>query len=324
MNAKIAVIIPHYQRKPGVLARTLAAVFAQEDAPPFRVIIVDDESPAPAAAELGELDDAARAAIQIVPRKNGGPAAAKNTGLAAMPPEVEFVALLDCDDIWHPRHLARGMAAMDQGCDLFFGDHRREQTQVTHFSAYGMDPREHVPLEGAPALYRWSTNLFDTCLRIPTIALSTTIFRRARYPDLKFAGDVGLADDYWFAIEVTNPPSIAAVSFLEEALYTVADNVSVITDWRSNKSLRVILAIALCYVKLLKTYPLSGENLGYVRQRLREARTNFAVTALSLLYRERSVEWSYVGQFMRADPALAGAFAAALFRAIPKLFSGSR
>ena len=213
---------------------------------------------------------------------------------------------------------------MAQGCDLFFGDHRRENSKESHFAAFGMDFRDHVVLEGEPALYRWTTNLFDTCVRIPTIGLSTTIFRRSRYPDLKFSEDVGLADDYWFAIEVTNPPSITGVSFLEETLYTVADNVSVILDWRSNESLRVILSIALCYVKLLKTYPMSDENLAFVRQRLREARVNFAVTAFSLLYHRRPVEWSYAWQFLRADPALAGAFAAALFRAIPKLLSGSR
>jgi len=316
MQTNTAVVIPHYQTRPGVLARTLAAVMAQEDAPEFEVIIVDDESPAPAIGELEGLDEAARARIRIVPRRNGGPAAAKNTGLAALPPEVEFVALLDCDDLWHPRHLARGMAAMERGYDLFFGDNRRENTEKSHFTMFGIDATGHVPLDGLPVLYQWNTELFDACVRMPVVGLSTTIFRRARFADLRFAEDVDFADDFWFALDVAHRRPRIAVSFFEEAVYGVADNISVVTDWRSDKAQRVTLSIVLCYVKLLKTGWLNPDNEAFVRRRLRDARRNFATTTLAILYRHHAIKWSYIRRFLVADPWVTVSFVAVIMRSI--------
>ena len=46
----ICVVIPYYQREPGILRRALASIAAQRDCPlPIHVIVVDDASPAPAA-----------------------------------------------------------------------------------------------------------------------------------------------------------------------------------------------------------------------------------------------------------------------------------
>ena len=47
---KCSVIIPYYQREPGVLQRALKSVFAQSHAD-FDVIVVDDSSPLP--VEIG-------------------------------------------------------------------------------------------------------------------------------------------------------------------------------------------------------------------------------------------------------------------------------
>jgi len=41
---KCTIIIPYYQREPGILARALRSVFAQTH-PDFEVIVVDDASP---------------------------------------------------------------------------------------------------------------------------------------------------------------------------------------------------------------------------------------------------------------------------------------
>ncbi|MBN9273015.1 MAG: glycosyltransferase, partial [Mesorhizobium sp.] len=41
---KCSVIIPYYQREPGILTRELRSVFAQTH-PDFEIIVVDDSSP---------------------------------------------------------------------------------------------------------------------------------------------------------------------------------------------------------------------------------------------------------------------------------------
>ena len=119
---KVSVIIPYYQRESGLLRRALESVFAQElDRPAqVRVIVVDDQSPSPP-----ELDVAGIAredfAIEIVRRENGGPAKARNTGLKVVG-DPDYIAFLDSDDWWEPRHLARGLAALMSGCQFYFAN----------------------------------------------------------------------------------------------------------------------------------------------------------------------------------------------------------
>src|SRR5262249_37804258 len=97
MPARIAVVIPYFQRTPGVLARTLNAVFAQDVDAAIEVVIADDGSPVPAANELAGLSTANQARTRVIARRNGGPAAARNTGLANVAAENDFIALLDSD-----------------------------------------------------------------------------------------------------------------------------------------------------------------------------------------------------------------------------------
>lgn len=52
--AKLTVIIPYYQREPGILRRALASVFAQTFTD-FDVVIIDDQSPYPVDEELKSL-----------------------------------------------------------------------------------------------------------------------------------------------------------------------------------------------------------------------------------------------------------------------------
>ena len=48
----IGVVIPYFQRKPGLLNRALHSVAAQDGDHRLRVYVVDDGSPIPAEAEL--------------------------------------------------------------------------------------------------------------------------------------------------------------------------------------------------------------------------------------------------------------------------------
>src|SRR5688572_21207423 len=97
--AKLTVVIPYYQKEPGILRRALASVFAQtlED---FHVLVIDDESPYPIADELAGLAQEKRERITVIRQPNGGPGGARNTGLDNVPADSDFVAFLDSDDVW--------------------------------------------------------------------------------------------------------------------------------------------------------------------------------------------------------------------------------
>jgi len=321
MPGNIAVVIPHFQRTPGVLARTLAGVFAQTGSELPTVVIVDDESPAPAAAELGGLNAAARAAIRLIEQKNRGPAAARNVGLAAIPEAAEYVALSDCDDIWQPRHLARGMAAMRLGYDFFFSDHRREGSDKSRFQQCGIHPSQHALLDGANDLYCWRTDLFDATLHATVVGFSTVLFRRSVFPGLKFAEDVEFGDDYIFALEVARSTSRIAVTFSEDVFYTSADNISVATDWRSNKALRHTLTLSLCYHKTLKEFRVTDSQREFLNQRIRQTRKDFATTVIAMLSRGRRVEPAYVMRFFRSDRALLGEIPMSVLRMLLRVRS---
>jgi len=93
---EFSIILPTYGR-PAFLAEAIQSVLAQtvED---FELIVVDDASTEPARIPTGD------ARIRLLRREvNGGPAAARNTGLAAA--TGKYVAFIDDDDLYDPHRL---------------------------------------------------------------------------------------------------------------------------------------------------------------------------------------------------------------------------
>ena len=302
-NETVAVVIPHFQRHPGVLARTLAAMFQQTWGSPSHVVIVDDSSPAPARNELAALDDMHRSRIEIIHRPNGGPARARNTGLDAAAKTADFVALSDCDDIWSPWHLDDAMTAMRLGHDFFFGDHIRESDEASQFITYPIDTAEHRLLDAEHQLYAWTGNLFDAVLRYPLIGLSTVLFRTSTFGALRFRDSVGLADDMFYALDVACTPATAAFSRRLQAVYGRGDNISVVKDWRSNNGLFSIASLARYSAEVLSTARLDASQRRFMTARLKQERRDFATTLLAMLKAGTPVDANLVRGFLRDQPA---------------------
>lgn len=100
VTARVAFVIPAYQAA-AVVERAIASARAQS-APADEIIVVDDGSRDETAA-LAEASGA-----RVIRQINGGPAAARNTGINAA--EAEWIALLDADDISRPDRLERQRA----------------------------------------------------------------------------------------------------------------------------------------------------------------------------------------------------------------------
>lgn len=98
----ISVIIPAYNAQP-YIADALDSIVRQTYAV-SEVIVVDDGS-TDATIEIAK----ARGAI-VLRRANGGPSAARNTGVARA--TGEFLAFLDADDYWEPGKIERQMARL--------------------------------------------------------------------------------------------------------------------------------------------------------------------------------------------------------------------
>ncbi len=107
---KIAVVIPFFQRKAGILARSLVSIAAQNyPSSALYVIVVDDGSPVPAASELQQFPAPHGLRITVIQQENAGPNQARNTALQNLEPDTALVAYLASEEA------AFVTGAMDRG-----------------------------------------------------------------------------------------------------------------------------------------------------------------------------------------------------------------
>lgn len=113
-----SVIIPAYNAARHI-AEALNSVLAQKT-DNYEIIVVNDGSPD--TVELERALEPYRNDILYIKRPNGGPAAARNSGIREA--KGEYVAFLDSDDQWVPNHLAEMMKVLqrDPSLDLIYGD----------------------------------------------------------------------------------------------------------------------------------------------------------------------------------------------------------
>jgi glycosyltransferase involved in cell wall biosynthesis len=115
---QFSVVIPAYNAA-RFISDSLKSVFAQT-VNDYEIIVVNDGSP-----DTTEFEKALEPylnAITYIQRANGGPAAARNTGILAA--KGDFIAFLDSDDQWMATHLAemREFLQRDPTLVLVYGD----------------------------------------------------------------------------------------------------------------------------------------------------------------------------------------------------------
>ncbi|WP_313193853.1 glycosyltransferase family 2 protein [Shinella zoogloeoides] len=185
--AKLTVIIPFYQKEPGILRRALTSVFAQgfND---FDVIVVDDESPYPPDGDLIVFSEAEQARVRVIRQENAGPGGARNTGLDHVPAASDFVAFLDSDDTWAPDHLAIAHAAMTHfSADCYFASITGGDTFYYHFGVEDLEKTEAtVRLNDDPLLIEIS-DLTQVMLKnwsflhLSAMVVARPVFERVRF-----------------------------------------------------------------------------------------------------------------------------------------------
>jgi glycosyltransferase involved in cell wall biosynthesis len=212
-----SVIVPTYDRGP-LLAEAVSSVLAQT-VRDFEVLVVDDASPRPP-------DVPADPRVRVIRRaENGGPAAARNTGLDAA--RGRYVAFLDDDDVWRPGRLAIAAEGLRRApvalCWDDFLDGGRGGHRVLEGDVADTILDATTPQLGATAIVRASCPRFvpryapcedvEWWLRVAAAHRVTTVpevgllYRRHATPrhrtDLasRIAGSLALLEDHagWFA-----------------------------------------------------------------------------------------------------------------------------
>jgi glycosyltransferase involved in cell wall biosynthesis len=103
--ARVSAIIPVYNGA-STVAEAIDSALAQTCSG-LEVIVVNDGSTDWTAEVLHRYCGR----VRVIDRPNGGIAAARNTGAAAA--SGQYLAFLDCDDIWMPAMVERAVAALD-------------------------------------------------------------------------------------------------------------------------------------------------------------------------------------------------------------------
>ncbi|MDW9472672.1 succinoglycan biosynthesis glycosyltransferase ExoW [Sinorhizobium meliloti] len=192
--AKLTVVIPYYQKEPGILRRALASVFAQtlED---FHVLVIDDESPYPIADELAGLAQEERERITVIRQPNGGPGGARNTGLDNVPADSDFVAFLDSDDVWTPDHLLNAYQSMTRfDADCYWASITGGDAFYYHFGVADLEKSETVTRLSESPLVVELPELQDVMLKNWSfLHMSCMVIGRKLFEKVRFEATLKLA-----------------------------------------------------------------------------------------------------------------------------------
>lgn len=96
----VAVVIPLFN-KTATIVRALDGVMAQTCAP-SEVIVIDDGSEDDGADKARSFSNSLPG-VRLIRQENAGPAAARNRGVRES--RSQWIAFLDADDVWRPKHL---------------------------------------------------------------------------------------------------------------------------------------------------------------------------------------------------------------------------
>tara|TARA_B100000029_G_scaffold303416_1_gene296205 strand:- start:375 stop:1334 length:960 start_codon:yes stop_codon:yes gene_type:complete len=106
----VSVVIPMYQAGPWI-GETLESVESQTY-PIHECIVVDDGSTDDGPEVVASIADRAQFNVRLISQTNAGVSAARNSGLAIA--TGDLVALLDADDLWHPKKIERQIDLMSR------------------------------------------------------------------------------------------------------------------------------------------------------------------------------------------------------------------
>lgn len=304
MHDAIAVVIPFYQKRTGILKKAVDSALAQQGVAPFKIIIVDDASPVSARSELADLLPHYGDRIIIIEQANAGPAAARNKALDHVPVGTEFVAFLDSDDAWIDSHLANAVKALGQEIDFYFSDHFQLNQTVSAFRRAGrIDPLAHPQIGDDAHLRSYAGDMFDQILTGNIIGTSTVVYRFRKFGNLRFREEfVYAGEDYLFWLDVVSQTPRIAFSTLSECTYGEGVNIFAGSGWGTEKSL-IRLHYEIKYKKALpRLFSLSKLQLAANRQAVKLLRRSFVADLLHRISHRKEVERMVLREQFKVDP----------------------
>lgn len=309
----IAVIIPYFQTKPGTLRRAMTSLLNQSLSPRIAridIVLVDDGSPVPFQDEVAGLNIILPFNLRAVKQPNTGVAGARNTALRSLASDITYIAFLDSDDVWSPSHLVTAVNALEKGYDFYFCDGRRINDPNSCFTESITEPSFHEFLSG-PHAHPIGERLFELdceafrgkALRAPAYRIPAVAYRKDIAPSLIF--EVGLrevGEDSLFLLQlIANSRKICCSS---EELALFADGINIFAStfgWDSPGHLMRYFGTILYYYRVLKTLPLSKDDVDLVLMRTRMYRRVFTFLSVRYFLKKREAWPGKLVELTRRD-----------------------
>ena len=323
----VAVIIPYYQREPGILARALRSVADQRLAAEVRVrvVIIDDESPVSPSVDCRDVAAADSFSLEIIKRPNGGPGAARNTGLDHVSGSVDFVAFLDSDDVWKPEHLQNAIDSLGNDCDLYFCDHQPSEDVPSYFdmlttlrrfkpSEYGIPVAflqigNKISIESrrSPDCFVYKPGTATASLAQQYVAhTSTLVFRFAIAPDLRFeTGLRSAGEDYLLVLNLAH--RARKVCYSKQALVIRGSGVGVymsVVSWNHPHNLKIDFDNLRCFLIARRDFNEDRQLNIVIQNRIGHYRTAFLYKWLRRCIVLRNPDFRMLMAALRCDAGI--------------------
>jgi succinoglycan biosynthesis protein ExoW len=301
----IAVVIPYFQREPGILQRALRSVFAQQGVSEVHVVVVDDASPVPARRELDAMEKPLKLPVSVIDRVNGGPAAARNTALDNLPADTRYVAFLDSDDEWSADHLANAVRALSAGYDTYFADHLQLGADLSAFRRAGrLHLEQHPVIDETGTLRAYSADMFNQIMTGNVIGTSTVVYDVKMHKELRFRSEFTHAgEDYLFWMDLARHGARFAFSTRTEAVYGKGVNVYAGSGWGTEQHL-LRVQNEMRYRKVTgKLFPVTAEQAAVLSGKVRELRLAFMGDVLHRVAHGKRIPLHLLRAQFALDPA---------------------
>ncbi|MEM1274447.1 MAG: glycosyltransferase family A protein [Pseudomonadota bacterium] len=310
----MAVIIPYYQRAPGILRRALDGVWSQ-DLPSniaLRVVVVDDASPHPASAEI----TTPHPEITVLNQPNGGPGSARNRGLDLVRSwgDVDVVAFLDSDDIWHSDHLAHALSVLAEGYDFFCCDNARPGS-FARFSEDAPALRnagaaladKGIVLSKDPIVRGFPSHSIEDDIVTGYISHTSTVVLRAEtVRSIRFDVDLRHASEdrmFWIAVACSG----ARIAISWACNVTCGRGVNMFFsayDWNAPATIDRLGSQLLFAEKLRRRADLTALRAEFANRRARITRRAYCFLFVRLLLKRRAPPLGSFRRLLRIDPIL--------------------
>lgn len=315
----IAIIIPFYQNRPGLLRKAVASILAQQGVLPWHLLVVDDGSPCDPLPDLAPMREALAGRWTLIRKPNGGPSSARNAALDRIGSAYETVAFLDSDDSWDEGHLARIATAFAAGADFYFGNCRRYDDPQSRFERFSVPALAREAIDPAQRLYWFEGDLFDALLRGSPAATSAIAYRFARAPRLRFRTDLHYCEDIFFWMQISAITRRIAFSPVDGVFCGKGVNISE-GAWGSLHCARQLASQSRYHQLVQGGFSLSRNQRAWNNQALKGLDVDFWRASLAAAARGEYRCLKLAGAYLRQRPGALGRMPLALGRLVRDKF----